>query len=364
VFTLRTNSNEGALNKMNIVITIFICLAFALCVVSLLCNKIIPMFKDLVKISKKTFCKFLCSLLSFLLKKIGNNKMNAILSLPFKKIGNNQPLSKKAYFEQFGLNTIEDPATGDYIPVSSKDKVLLEAAYQKAWECRNFEIDKSWSRSTYFWGFIALIFTGYVVLLTADPEKAIVDRQYLSYVRLYIILLGFIFSLAWLLVIIGSKALQENWETHIDYLEDLITGPLYKTVFSPVRAHYYSVSKINEVMAFVTILVWAGLYIQYVQANNLYLLLNLFNQSVYQVDWNVTIPLVITIIFSIALIFGYPVTDYNLNKDSLKELRNNGLKGAFIRRDKKNGSSSAGTSPSATGNADAASAAQQPKTQQ
>jgi hypothetical protein len=276
----------------------------------------IPIIKDLLAHPKKLFCKLLCLL----------------LSLPFKRTGNNQGLSNKTYYEQFGINTIKNPATDDYFPISPYNMKLLKAAYQKAWECRNFEIDKSWSRSAYFWGFIALIFTGYVVLLKADPKKIMVDIKYLKYVSLYLILSGFLFSLAWFLVIRGSKALQENWEEHIDRLEDLITGPLYKTLFSPIRPHYYSVSKINEVIAIVTIIIWVGLYIQYIQSNNFYLLLNLFNKKI---DWYVTIPLVITIFISIVLQFGYPVTDYNLNQDSLNELKKQKLKGAFIRRDKK-----------------------------
>ena len=49
---------------------------------------------------------------------------------------------------------------------------------------------------------------------------------------------------------IGSKKWQENWEKHIDMLEDEVTGPIYKTVWNGTA---YSVSQINiAVSGFVT----------------------------------------------------------------------------------------------------------------
>jgi hypothetical protein len=307
---------------MNTFIAISIYVISGLCVISLVFNKIIPnipILKDLVKDPKKSICKFLCSLSHF-------------LSFLFKKKENKTPLTQKEYFEQFGIST-EDPTTGDYIPVSSNNMKLLKAAYQKAWECRNFEIDKSWTRSAYFWGFIALIFTGYVALATAN-QKPHVDIEELKYLSLYVILLGFLFSVGWWLVIKGSKAWQENWEKHIDALEDLISGPLYKTVFCPIRPRYYSVSKINEVMAIVTIIVWVGLLIQFFLEYKLYL--PFFDPGWKEkIIWPVTMPLFIASIFFIVLVFGYPISGYHLSKDSLKELKEQKLKGAFIRRDKK-----------------------------
>jgi hypothetical protein len=138
----------------------------------------------------------------------------------------------------------------------------LKAAFNKAWEIRNFEIDKFWQRSAYFWGFIAFIFGGYVYCITSE-SRYIVKSMYID---LYMILLGGIFSVAWLFVICGSKRWQDNWEAHIDKLEDEITGPLYKTVYYKGR-RYYSVSKINEVLAWVVIVVWCILLIRYVFDN-------------------------------------------------------------------------------------------------
>jgi RsiW-degrading membrane proteinase PrsW (M82 family) len=162
----------------------------------------------------------------------------------FKKI-----TDEKIYASYFGLNNPEK-------------KDLHIAAFKKAWETRNFEIDKFWQRSMFFWGFIALIFTGYVTVLTGESSQT-AKEMYLDF---YLILLGIIFSYAWLLVIKGSKRWQENWEQHIDCLEDEITGPLYKTLFYKGEK-YYSVSRINQILAWVVIGTWILLLFQYFYTN-------------------------------------------------------------------------------------------------
>ena len=82
--------------------------------------------------------------------------------------------------------------------------------------------------------------------------------------------LGLVFSFAWVLVNRGSKFWQENWEKHVDMLEDKITGPLYKTVLSrnlktkneDFLSHYLSgaseisVSKINQIVSVYIFALW------------------------------------------------------------------------------------------------------------
>ncbi|MGP3592655.1 RipA family octameric membrane protein [Vagococcus sp. WN89Y] len=144
-----------------------------------------------------------------------------------------------------------------------KNKLALE----KAHEIRKFEIDLYWKRTTYFWTIIAAIFAGYILLASKNSEKTIQNGDW------YLILIafaGFIFSYGWFLLNKGSKFWQENWEFHIDKLEDEITGPLYKTVLykKPLttkekkwKNHLYdsgnfSVSKINQFIAFFTMVLW------------------------------------------------------------------------------------------------------------
>jgi len=158
-------------------------------------------------------------------------------------------ISNEEYASHFGL-------------INPKRKKIHKKAFKKAWNTRNFEIDKFWQRSMFFWGFIALIFTGYFNVVTGKFYN-ITKGMYLDF---YLILLGLIFSVAWLLIIKGSKRWQENWEEHINYLEDQFTGPLYKTIFYKGK-YYYSVSGINKILAWVVIVTWCFLLIQYLFCN-------------------------------------------------------------------------------------------------
>lgn len=82
----------------------------------------------------------------------------------------------------------------------------IQAAYDKAWECRNFEIDKFWSRAAFFWAFIALAFGGYGCLLSQHPNADAKDIP-LLHVRLELlcILGGAFLSLIWWQSIRASK---------------------------------------------------------------------------------------------------------------------------------------------------------------
>ena len=83
--------------------------------------------------------------------------------------------------------------------------------------------------------------------------------------------LGVVFSFAWLCVNRGSKFWQENWERHVDILENEVTGPLYKVVLSrnldgytrPEKVRDWitgpsalSVSKINQLISLYVFILW------------------------------------------------------------------------------------------------------------
>ncbi|WP_422004971.1 hypothetical protein [Roseivirga pacifica] len=132
-----------------------------------------------------------------------------------------------------------------------------ERALERAWKNRDFEIELYWKRATYFWAFTAATFTAYFVVISQDTGSVLAKKEYLE---LVVAIMGFIFSLAWLQVNRGSKKWQENWEKHIDQLEDEITGPIYKTVLIRDRP---SVSKTNQkISAFVTA-IWVFLIANY-----------------------------------------------------------------------------------------------------
>lgn len=100
------------------------------------------------------------------------------------------------YLESFGVKFENE----NFI-VEDADK--LNAAYKKAWDNRDFEINKFWTRAAYFWGFLALIFGAY---FSNYKEVEEVNK----YIPFYIICVGLIFSFAWTFVIKGSKRWQEN----------------------------------------------------------------------------------------------------------------------------------------------------------
>lgn len=222
------------------------------------------------------------------------NQFQKIWSLFFRKRFNYEVFRHDDYLKQFGVVTDKK---GKY---KVKNKDLLETAYHRSWQNRDFEIDKFWTRAAYFWGFIVLIFGGYITVLTSEHnEKAIEYR-----LDLYLMILGFLFSIAWYLVILGSKRWQENWESHIDNLENFVSGPIYKTVhFRGDR--FYSVSKINELMSILVLIVWFALYTQYYITN--FIFFTEFNK----IDFPATISLIITLGFVCSLRFGYAVGRYN-----------------------------------------------------
>lgn len=156
-------------------------------------------------------------------------------------------MTEEEYRKEFGI----DPY----------DREKLEAALEHALDIRKFEIDMYWKRATYFWALIAVAFAGYFAVLAADhiPEK-----KFMAYT---IACIGLLFTFAWFQVNRGSKYWQENWENHVDMLEDKVTGPLYKTVLSrPGNDGLFearitgpatiSASKTNQLVSLFVFFVW------------------------------------------------------------------------------------------------------------
>jgi hypothetical protein len=148
---------------------------------------------------------------------------------------------------------------------SPKD-TLHARALERALDIRKFEIDLYWKRATYFWTFISATLAGFVIVQASSSSNKGDLSVLLSN-------LGIAFSFAWLCVNRGSKLWQENWENHVDMLEDEIHGPLYKIVLSRPRPkgirdwimHLLtgpspiSVSKVNQLIGLYITLLWIGL---------------------------------------------------------------------------------------------------------
>jgi hypothetical protein len=145
------------------------------------------------------------------------------------------------------------------------DKAKAKAALDLALDIRKFEIGLYWQRAAYFWALIAAAFAGYFAILSADK---LAEKEYLAYI---VSCIGFIFTWAWFLVNRGSKFWQENWENHVDMLENDAVGPLYKTILRrPEERSAFekllgpqaiSVSRVNLIVSVFTLCIWVVLFI-------------------------------------------------------------------------------------------------------
>ena len=135
----------------------------------------------------------------------------------------------------------------DNLSYDETKKNKLEKAYNVISDIRKFEIELFWKRATFFWAFIAAIYTAYYHVLT---KIYFIDNHYTHGAVPLIIFaaLGLFFCFSWLLSSKASKHWQENWENHLDLLEDDVTGPLYK-IYQANSS--YSVSKITIIAGWV-----------------------------------------------------------------------------------------------------------------
>ena len=170
-------------------------------------------------------------------------------------------MDETKYNKAFSIKKIQARST-------RRDKNQL--ALERAHEIRKFEIELYWKRTAYIWTLIAAMFAGYCVLAS---KQTLSGTNNTDLYLIFIASTGFVFSYSWFLINKGSKFWQENWEFHIDRLEDNVTGPLYKTVLQRDESMKYkqdwknnilapqafSVSKINQFIAIYTMFTWVVL---------------------------------------------------------------------------------------------------------
>ena len=149
---------------------------------------------------------------------------------------------RKRYFE--ALDVKED--------ASGRSK--LRAALRRAHEIRKFEIDLYWKRAAYFWALEAAAFAAFALLWRDAP----VDTRPLAAAFTGI---GLVTGFAGWLSARGSKFWQENWEKHIDLLEDQFEGRLHKTIWIGPKDVQFSVSRLNERLNLIFFLFWAVLFL-------------------------------------------------------------------------------------------------------
>ncbi|WP_166507168.1 hypothetical protein [Frigidibacter mobilis] len=133
----------------------------------------------------------------------------------------------KAYFEAMGID-----------PTTKSGKAKLAEAYNKAHDIRKFEIEMYWTRSTYLWTIQAAALAGFALV---GSEISLGDLSFIRGSATYsetlfkctvifsICAFGLFSSYIWILLLLGAKHWQNNWERHVDALEDHVSGALYKT---------------------------------------------------------------------------------------------------------------------------------------
>jgi hypothetical protein len=186
----------------------------------------------------------------------------------------------------------KSPATD--VKKAEEGKTKKGEALKYALEIRSFEIDLYWKRATYFWAFIGATLAGYgAVQASSIPAK--IDLS------VALSCLGLVFSFGWFCVNKGSKQWQENWENHVDLLEDDIVGPLYKIVLTRPKPPTFkqrakrcvagpgsfSVSKINQIISLFVTVLWLFL---------LWLSLPSFSKDA-SVNWEYVVIIMVTFIF-------------------------------------------------------------------
>jgi hypothetical protein len=181
----------------------------------------------------------------------------------------------------------------------TEKKTKAERALELALEIRKFEIKLYWKRATYFWAFLAVALAGYLTVLDAKN----LCPQDKADALLVVSCLGVIFSLAWYFVNRGSKFWQENWEKHVDLLENGINGPLYKTILSKANIRWwkitdpwpFSVSRINQLLSLFITLIFLALTTKTVV--NSY-------QSGWLLNWLPILVIILTFVWVIILAWG------------------------------------------------------------
>lgn len=157
----------------------------------------------------------------------------------------------------------------------SRARKALEAAL----DIRKLEINLYWTRAAYFWTFIAAAFAGYsFTYKTANAGQPWLSLLFSS--------LGFVFSYAWYLVNRGSKFWQSNWECHVDILEEMTLGPLYKYVAlssgeNPLTdPGQFSVTKINQMLSLFVTATWVVLFVKASMPISAYMPVDWFKLSI------------------------------------------------------------------------------------
>lgn len=164
------------------------------------------------------------------------------------------------YFRALGLEPVPD---------GMKAHEKLREAYDRAHDIRKFEIQMYWTRSAYLWTIQAAALAGLALIASefeaigwqckntsGQEDVSCFANQFRFILLVAIWSFGAFTAYVWLLLLKGAKHWQNNWERHVDLLEDGVSGALYKTYPVNMVERPYSVSTLNELMAKFMLVLW------------------------------------------------------------------------------------------------------------
>ena len=164
--------------------------------------------------------------------------------------------------------------------IGTKDTAKLKPALVAAHDIRKFEIELYWKRATYFWLLQAAIFTALGFMWHGQ------DADAAGLVPLGLTSLGFLTAIASWFAAEGSKFWQENWERHIDILEDNQGVLLHKTAWVGRDGIRWSVSGTNGWLNIFFSIFWLSLLASQFVASVDWAKLTLAGTPTSKVDWN------------------------------------------------------------------------------
>lgn len=164
--------------------------------------------------------------------------------------------------------------------IGTKDKRKLKPALEAAHDIRKFEIELYWKRATYFWLLQAAIFTALGFSWHGQSSEAA------GLAPLGLTSLGFLTAVASWFAAEGSKFWQENWERHIDALEDNQGLLLHKTAWVGRDGIRWSVSGTNGWLSIFFSVFWSGLFVSQLASSAEWGKIGIAPTSVTNLDWN------------------------------------------------------------------------------
>lgn len=140
-----------------------------------------------------------------------------------------------------------------------EEKEFGENLLNRAMNYRDFEINLTWERAKYFILFLSAIFIAYYTIKYNNDIKdgKVVCNIYPSFIPILLMGLGTLISYIWYLVNRGSKTIYENWEHHIDFIEEefrlgkISRIHIYKDVsfLDLLKGYPISVSRANNLVS-------------------------------------------------------------------------------------------------------------------